>query len=136
MMTSKDSGTEDYDNLEAAMSARQSDNQAARMKPTAAETSKVGKRGTIVMPARFRRKFGIEEGSLVIAEETEDGILIRPAVAYPIEIYTPERKAEFLLSNAVDEEDYRSAREAVREMGLDPDRIRHLHLDQLHPGKP
>lgn len=37
--------------------------------PPAAETSKVGKRGAVVMPARFRRKFGIEAGSLGIAEE-------------------------------------------------------------------
>ncbi|HEV1283870.1 MAG TPA: AbrB/MazE/SpoVT family DNA-binding domain-containing protein [Bryobacteraceae bacterium] len=101
------------------MSARQSDN------PAAVETSKVGKRGTIVVPARFRRKFGIEEGSLVIAEEREDGILIRPADTYPIEIYTPERKAEFILMSAIDEEDYQSAREEVREMGLDPDQIAH-----------
>lgn len=89
------------------------------------ETSKVGKRGSVVMPARFRRKFGIEEGSLVIAEEREDGILIRPAVAYPIEVYTPERKAEFILSSAIDAEDYKAARETVREMGLDPNRIKH-----------
>lgn len=90
------------------------------------ETSKVGKRGTVVMPARLRRKFGIEEGSLVIAEEREDGILIRPAVAYPIEIYTPERKAEFFLTNAIDEEDYQQARKTVRRMGLDPDKIKHF----------
>lgn len=99
------------------------------------DTSKVGKRGTIVMPARLRRKFGIEEGSLVIAEEREDGILIRPAVAYPIEIYTPERKAEFLLSNAVDEEDYQRAIKAVREMGIDPERIEHYHLDRIRRPK-
>jgi len=37
----------------------------------------------------------LEEGALVIAEEREDGILLRPAVAMPVEIYTSERKAEF-----------------------------------------
>ena len=58
------------------------------------ETSKVGKRGTVVIPATLRRRFGIEEGSLVIAEEREDGILIRPAVVLSVEVYTPERKAE------------------------------------------
>ena len=42
-----------------------------------------------------------------------------------VEIYTPERKAEFLLSNAVDEADYQWAREEVRKMGLDPDKIPH-----------
>lgn len=62
------------------------------------ESAKVGTRGAIVVPAKLRRRFGIEEGTVVTAEEREDGILIRPAVVVPIEKYTPERKAEFLLS--------------------------------------
>jgi AbrB family looped-hinge helix DNA binding protein len=78
------------------------------------------------VPASLRKRFGIEEGTLVTAEEKEDGILIRPAVVIPVERYSPERKAEFLLSNAVDESDYRSARKAVRKMGLDPDSIPHV----------
>jgi AbrB family looped-hinge helix DNA binding protein len=90
------------------------------------ESAKVGKRGAIIVPARLRKRFGIEEGSLVMAEEKEDGILIRPAIVVPVERYTPERKAEFLLSNTVDEIDYRRARRAVRKLGLDPDKIRHL----------
>lgn len=89
------------------------------------ETSKVGKRGTVVIPAALRRRFGIEEGSLVIAEEREEGILIRPAVALPVEVYTPERRAEFLLSNAVDAEDYARARAEVGKLGLNPDSIPH-----------
>jgi len=89
------------------------------------ETSKVGKRGTVVIPAPLRRRFGLEEGSLVIAEEREEGVLIRPAVALPVEIYTPERRAEFLLSTAIDAEDYAHARETVRQLGLDPDSIAH-----------
>lgn len=88
-------------------------------------TSRVGKRGTVVIPAALRQRFGIEEGSLVIAEEREEGILIRPAVAIPLETYTPERRAEFLLSNAVDEEDYARAEDEVRKMGLDPTTIPH-----------
>lgn len=90
-----------------------------------AATSTVGRRGTIVIPSRLRRRYGIEEGSLVITEEREDGILIRPAVALPIETYTPERRAEFLLSNAVDADDYARAVKEVRALGLDPKRIRH-----------
>jgi len=38
------------------------------------ETSKVGKRGTVVIPARLRRRFGIEVGTLVVAEATEEGV--------------------------------------------------------------
>ena len=44
---------------------------------------------------------------------------------YEVEVYTPERKAEFLLSNAVDAADYAAAREEVRKLGLDPDSISH-----------
>ena len=88
-------------------------------------TSRVGKRGTAIIPAALRRRFGIEEGALVIAEDREEGIPIRPAATIPLEIYTPERRAEFLLSNAVDEEDYARAKEEVRKMGFDPDTIPH-----------
>ena len=90
------------------------------------QSARVGKRGAIIVPASLRKRFGIEEGSLVVAEEKEDGILIRPAVIVPVERYTPERKAEFLLSNAVDANDYRRARKEVRKLGLDPDSIGHV----------
>jgi AbrB family looped-hinge helix DNA binding protein len=89
------------------------------------ETSKVGKRGMVVLPAKLRRRFGIDEGSLVIAEEREDGILLRPASSRVLESYSPKRRAEFLLSNAVDAEDYAKAVKQVRRLGLDPSQIRH-----------
>jgi AbrB family looped-hinge helix DNA binding protein len=89
------------------------------------ESAKVGKRGAIIVPAKLRKRFGIEEGSLVTAEEREDGILIRPAVVVPIEKYSPERKAEFILSNATSDADYRRARKEVQKLGLDPDSIPH-----------
>jgi AbrB family looped-hinge helix DNA binding protein len=89
------------------------------------QSARVGKRGAIVVPAKLRKRFGIEEGSIIIAEETDDGILIRPAMVVPVERYTPERKAEFLLTNAIDDADYRRARREVRKLGLDPDSIPH-----------
>ena len=88
-------------------------------------TTKVGKRGTIVVPAALRRRFGIEEGTLVIIEASDEGLPIRPAVAVPVETYTPQRRAEFLLSNAIDAEDYARAVEEVRRLGLDPATIPH-----------
>ena len=89
------------------------------------QSARVGKRGAIIVPANLRKRFGIEEGTLVTAEEKDDGILIRPAVVVPVERYTPERKAEFLLSNSIDAGDYRRARKQVRKLGLDPDAIPH-----------
>ena len=43
----------------------------------------------------------------------------------PIEEYSPERKAEFLLSNAVDKVDYAWAVREVRKLRVDPDAVPH-----------
>ena len=88
-------------------------------------SGKIGKRGTVVIPADIRRHLGLEEGSLVLFERAPDGVKIRPAVAVPVEIYTRERKAAFLLENAVDEEDYARAVKEVRKLGLDHAKIPH-----------
>jgi len=88
-------------------------------------TTKIGKRGAVVIPAGLRRKYGFEEGSLVVAEAREEGVLLRPAVTLPLERYSPERKAEFLLNNAVTPEDYAWALEEVKKIGIDPKTILH-----------
>jgi hypothetical protein len=51
----------------------------------------------------------------------------RPTEISPgeIEIYTPERLAEFFLNNAMDKDDYLEARKEVEFMGIDPDSIDH-----------
>src|SRR4030042_4465474 len=89
------------------------------------ETAKIGKRGTVGSPAAIRRRYGLEEGSLVVAEAREEGVLLRPAVTLPVERYSPERKAEFLLNNAVTPEDYAWALEEVKKIGIDPQTILH-----------
>lgn len=92
-------------------------------------TSKVGKRGSVVIPANLRRQFGIEEGTLVIAEATEEGVLLRPAVAVPVENYSPGRRAEFMLSNAVGRRDYERARDEVLKLGVNPETVPHYRPD-------
>jgi AbrB family looped-hinge helix DNA binding protein len=86
---------------------------------------KVGKRGAIIVPAKLRKRYGIEEGAFVTTEPREEGVLIRLAVVVPVERYTPERKAEFLLSNATTQKDYQRARKEVQKLGLDPEDIPH-----------
>lgn len=93
------------------------------------ETGRVGRRGAFVIPAALRRAFGLDEGTLVIAEARPEGILLRPALAIPLETYTSERKAAYLLENAVDDADYKAARKVVKDMGLDPDAIPHARPD-------
>jgi AbrB family looped-hinge helix DNA binding protein len=84
----------------------------------------VGREGTVVLPDGLRRRYGLKEGSVLIAEERVDGILLRPEDA--VEMYSPERKAEFLLGNATNPEEYSEAVAEVRRMGLDPERIAHF----------
>ena len=54
---------------------------SGRQRPGApgTETIAVGEGGAVLLPARLCERFRITEGSLVIAEEREDGILIRLA---------------------------------------------------------
>lgn len=96
------------------------------------ELSKVGKRGTIVIPAPLRRRLGIEEGTLVMAEEREGGVLIRPAVAVPAEEYRAhffselERAYHALREDAAawgEEQAERRALEGTLMDGLDPDEV-------------
>lgn len=90
------------------------------------DTAKLGKRGTLVIPAKLRQRFALKEGDLLVTEEREDGILLRPAVAVPVEIYTPQRKAEFALNNSLTKEDYDEACRYIRaELNLDPAKIRY-----------
>ena len=89
------------------------------------DASRVGKRGTFVIPARLRRRFGIDEGSFLVAEEAPQGILLRPASVAPVAVYTREERAQYLLSNVGDAKDYAAARKEVQKMGLDPNKIKH-----------
>ncbi len=92
------------------------------MKP---ETIKMGKRGTVVIPNHMRKAMNLEEGDLLIAEMREDGLMLLPAVAVPVEHYNHRQKAALLLNNAVDAEDYRNARKEVEKLGVDPDSVPH-----------
>jgi len=52
-------------------------------------------RGIITLPAKLRRALGLKAEDRLIAETTPEGLLLRPAVTLPVEIYTPERVREF-----------------------------------------
>ena len=55
----------------------------------------INERGVITIPAAIREAFGLRANDEVIIEETDQGILLRPAVSVPIEIYSEKRIAEF-----------------------------------------
>jgi bifunctional DNA-binding transcriptional regulator/antitoxin component of YhaV-PrlF toxin-antitoxin module len=83
------------------------------------------KNGSIAIPEELRERYGFEDGSLLVIEAGPEGIVLRPPDWPEVEVYTPERIAEFLLNNAVSERDYRAAIEEVIKMGIDPATIPH-----------
>ncbi|MDO8881213.1 MAG: AbrB/MazE/SpoVT family DNA-binding domain-containing protein [Coriobacteriia bacterium] len=90
-----------------------------------ADYIRIGKRGTVVIPAGARRRYGLEEGEMLVMEESAAGLLLKPVRAYEVEVYTPERQAEFLLNNAVTGAEFDEALAEVRALGIDPDTVPH-----------
>ncbi len=58
-------------------------------------TLTINSRGVITLPAKLRRSMGLKTDDQLIAETTPKGLLLRPAVTLPLELYTPERVQEF-----------------------------------------
>ncbi len=56
----------------------------------------IGRRGVLTLPARLRKRYGLRRNDELVVEETPQGLLLRPAVSMPIELYTEERIAEFM----------------------------------------
>jgi AbrB family looped-hinge helix DNA binding protein len=58
-------------------------------------TLTVNSRGDIALPVEMRQAMGLKADDTLIAELTPEGILLRPAMSVPIEIYTPKRLRQF-----------------------------------------
>jgi len=52
------------------------------------ESLTVSGRGQITLPANMRKRLGIEAGGVLIAEEREGDIVLRPAAVLEIETYS------------------------------------------------
>lgn len=57
-------------------------------------------RGVVTLPAKLRRALGLRADDQLIAETTPEGLLLRPAVTLPVEIYGEKRIREFDESEA------------------------------------
>jgi antitoxin PrlF len=66
------------------------------MKATLTVTS----RGVVTLPAKLREALGIKADDHLIAETTPEGLLLRPAVTLPVEMYSEKRMREFDQSEA------------------------------------
>lgn len=59
----------------------------------------INERGTLTLPKEMRRRLGVSRNAQIVAEETDEGILLRPGVTFPVELYSDERLAEFRRNN-------------------------------------
>ncbi len=58
-------------------------------------TLTINSRGVVTLPAKLRQAMGLKADDQLIAETTPQGLLLRPAVTLPLELYTAERVQEF-----------------------------------------
>lgn len=54
------------------------------------ETLTVSSRGRITLPAALRKRFGIQAGGVLIAEEGQGNIILRPAVVREVDTYSDQ----------------------------------------------
>lgn len=52
-------------------------------------------RGVVTLPAQLRRELGLKADDQLIAQTTPEGLLLRPAVTLPLEMYSAARVREF-----------------------------------------
>lgn len=65
----------------------------------------VSARGQLTLPAKLRKRLGIEPGGVVVAEEKDGALVLRPAMVMPVRIYTDEEIAEWTADDAMSEAD-------------------------------
>ena len=58
-------------------------------------TLTINSRGVVTLPAKLRQALCLKADDQLIAETTPEGLLLRPAVTLPVEVYSKERVREF-----------------------------------------
>jgi len=67
------------------------------------ESLTVSGRGQITLPVNMRKRLGIEAGGVLIAEEREDDIVLRPAAVLEIETYSDADIARWEAEDRLDD---------------------------------
>ena len=55
----------------------------------------INNRGVVTLPAKIRKIMGFQANEQLIAETTPQGLLLRPTVTLPLEMYSPSPVGEF-----------------------------------------
>ena len=74
----------------------------------------VTSRGAVTLPVKRHRALGLKADDHLIAETTPEGLLLRPAVTLPVEIYSEKRVREFDAAEAELEQFLRRKKKLAR----------------------
>ncbi len=69
----------------------------------------VSSRGQLTLPAELRKKYGINEGSVLVAEDRNGEIVLKPAAVMEIEYYSDKQTKEWLAADSFQSEREREA---------------------------
>ena len=59
----------------------------------------INDRGTLTLPKELRQRLGVAGNSQIVAEDTDEGVLLRAGATFPVEIYSEKRLGEFDRNN-------------------------------------
>ena len=82
------------------------------------DTVKPGRNGQLSLPRAVMKRLHLQGNETLLLDVSDDGVIrLRPAAVLPIEMYTPERIAEFERESDVDEDTRAAVREALSRAG-------------------
>jgi len=93
----------------------------------------IDNKGYVLIPIDVRRALGIEPKSLLILSQNGSEIRLVPGEVVPkrrIRMISNEQLAQGLIDGAVTSEGMQDAREAIKELGLNPDDF-HSHSGEF-----
>lgn len=77
------------------------------------EYAQVSRRGQITLPAAVRKRLGIQRGDLVILEDRDNEVAIKPAVVLEFETYSDEQIAQWNAEDKLDEDERQTILKAL-----------------------
>ena len=73
----------------------------------------VSSRGQITLPATVRKRYGIRAGDVMILEDREEEIVLKPGIVVEVQRYSDAQIAEWAAADTLDDEERARLLEAV-----------------------
>ena len=73
----------------------------------------VSSRGQITLPATVRKRYGIRAGDVMILEDREEEIVLKPGIVVEVQRYSDAQIAEWTAADTLDDQERARLLEAV-----------------------